>query len=140
MDHASQEIEKTKTTELSKEKEFKPTSSMILWVDKTIELKTDDKKQIAEACNLSRQAWYKWLKLPGFEDWFYKAYEERTRRWRPMLDRIGLHHALKGNPRYWEGMQKIAGRLQNESTTEVNIDNRDQVINVHSALAQKYGK
>lgn len=114
-------ITREKATELDpKVQSFKPTLGMEKWLNTQIETRSDSPTYISKKSGLSKTNWYDWLKKPGFEDWYYQAYEEKTRRWRPYLDTIGLKNARK-DYNYWKDMQKIAGRK--EDTTDIQINN-----------------
>ena len=69
--------------------DFKPTPAMEKWLDTAIELRSDSPTEISQQSSLTKQAWYKWLKQPGFEDWYYENYKNKRKRWIPTLDNIG---------------------------------------------------
>lgn len=94
--------------ELTKSDVFKPTPHMLLWVDTAIEIVSDSPTEIAEKSKISRAVWYEWLKIPGFEDWYYTAYKQSRRRWLPTLDRIGMGNA-KRDYNYWKDMRQAVG-------------------------------
>lgn len=98
---------------------FKPTLGMEKWLETQIETKSSSPTYISKKSGLSKTNWYDWLKKPGFEDWYYQAYEERTRRWRPYLDSIGLKNA-KHEYNYWKDMQRIAGRSKDTQKVQIN--------------------
>jgi hypothetical protein len=78
------------------------------WVDTAVELISDAPATIAAKCNISRQSWYHWCTLPGFEEWFYDQYKARRRHWIPKLDAMGMKRAEK-NYNYWHDMNVKAG-------------------------------
>ena len=92
---------------------------MTVWLNTQIETRSDSPTYISQKAGLSKANWYEWLKKPGFEDWYYQAYEEKTRRWRPYLDTIGLKKA-RNEYNYWKDMQRIAGRTENTQTVQIN--------------------
>ena len=98
---------------------FKPTPAMTVWLNTQIETRSDSPTYISQKAGLSKANWYEWLKKPGFEDWYYQAYEEKTRRWRPYLDNIGLKKA-RNEYNYWKDMQRIAGRTENKQSIQIN--------------------
>ena len=100
---------------------FIPTPSMEKWLDTQVELKTDSPGEISKHSLLTKQAWYKWLKQPGFEDWYYAEYDKKIRRYRPRLDAIGMKQSEKGSYNHWKDMQRFAGR-SDEAGTTVNLN------------------
>lgn len=99
------ELSKTSTVQTV----FKPTASMKLWIATSTDLMTDNISKISEECGIDRTSWYKWLKKPGFLEWFDAERERYMALIRHKLDNIGVKKAEK-NFKYWEAMQKIAGR------------------------------
>lgn len=103
----------TTQTELSKnttqEVNFKPTSSMKLWVAASIQLGTDNITNIAEECGVDRKNWYVWLKKPGFMEWYEQEMQRSVVLLRQKLDNIGIKKAAT-DYRYFEAMQRIVGR------------------------------
>lgn len=117
-------VRRSKETELTEEKEFVPTPSMIVWLDNAVELATDSPTAIAKASNLTKQTWYKWLKQDGFEDWYYENYKRKRRRWLPTLDKIGMQNA-KRDYNYWKDMNKKVGDIQDDKpNVQVNVLNQ----------------
>jgi hypothetical protein len=101
---------------------FKPTPYMEKWLDTAIELKSDSPTEISAVAEQRRENWYDWLKLEGFEDWYYEEYEKRIRRWRPYLDKVGMKFSGNGSYNHWKDMQRFAGRKEQESgDTNVKI-------------------
>ena len=97
-----------KSKELTETKDFVPTPAMRIWLETAIELTTDSPKEIAEASQLSRAVWYEWLKVPGFEDWYWSNYKQQRRRWLPKLDAMGMANAKK-DFNFWKEMNRKAG-------------------------------
>lgn len=89
--------------------EFKPTSSMKLWIAASIQLGTDNITKIAKECEVDRKNWYLWLKKPGFIEWYEKELQRSVVLIRQRLDNIGLRKA-ETDFRYFEAMQKVLGR------------------------------
>jgi hypothetical protein len=122
----TKKTDKSKSTELTKKKEFKPTPAMKVWLDTAVELASDSPTEIAEKSKLTKQAWYKWLKeVDGFEDWYYKEYQNKRRRWIPTLDKIGMKQAKRGEYQFWKDMNKKAGEdldAKQESQTNVQVN------------------
>lgn len=106
---------------------FVPTASMKVWLDTAIDLATDSPDKIAEASNVARQTWYKWLDVPGFEDWYYEQYKNKRKRWLPALDNIGLQHAKKGDYQFWRDMNKKAGEILDGVSTNVQVNVMNQI-------------
>jgi len=88
---------------------FKPTASMKLWIATSADLMTNNISEIADECGIDRTSWYKWLKKPGFLEWFEKEKERYMVLLRHKLDNIGVQKA-SNDFKYWKAMQKIAGR------------------------------
>lgn len=127
---------KTDTTELSitttEEKPFRSTPAMRLWVATAAELATDNISKIAEECKISRPTWYEWLAKPGFLEWYNEERERLMVLVRTKLDNIGLQMAKK-DYRYWEAMQKIAGRkLSEDSQSSSPVGTPIQQFNFNS--------
>jgi hypothetical protein len=93
---------------LTETQKLKITPAMLKWVDTAVELITDAPATIAANCKVSRQSWYHWCTLAGFEDWFYTEYKNRRRKWIPTLDAMGMARAPK-NYDYWAAMNRKAG-------------------------------
>jgi len=110
---------KTDTKQLSvmptEEEAFKPTPAMRLWVATSAQLVTDNITEISKECRQQRTNWYDWIKKPGFLKWYEEERKNLMTIVRTKLDNIGIKKA-KTDFRYWEAMQKIAGRnLSNEA-------------------------
>lgn len=101
---------------------FTPTPAMRIWLDTAIDMQSDSITDIANACQLSRAAWYEWLKVPGFEDWYYTNYKQQRRRWLPKLDAMGMANA-KRDFNYWKEMKKAAGDGDESGGTKIQINN-----------------
>jgi hypothetical protein len=112
--------------EQSKESTLEPkiviTPAMKVWLDTAIETQSDSPTEIAEKSGLDKSSWYKWLKLPGFEDWYYENYKKQRRRWLPTLDKMGLKNAAK-DYNYWKDMRKAAGEDVESKGTTINLNN-----------------
>jgi len=115
--------------------QFNPTASMKVWLDTAINLATDSPAEIAEESNLSRQGWYKWLDIPGFEDWYFENYRQKRRRWLPKLDKIGMENAQNGKYDFWKDMNKKAGEILDGVSTNVQVN----VLNQIKSDKDKYG-
>lgn len=105
---------------------FKPTLHMINWLDTAIQLATDSPTPISAKNEQRRENWYDWLKIDGFEDWFYENYKKKRRRWLPKLDEIGLKMADK-DFKYWEAMNKKAGEILDGASTNVQVNVLNQI-------------
>lgn len=119
-------LDHNKSTELTKIEEYQPTPSMLLWLDTQVDLGTNDITEIAKECKLTRQAWYKWLKDPDFEDWYWEQYDKRTRRWKPTVDAIGLKYARRGSAEHFKYLAERVGNVRKENkgvTVPVQINN-----------------
>jgi hypothetical protein len=100
---------------------FEPNSKMYEYLDTAIELLSDSPSKVTSNCSVGRTTWYDWLKLPGFEDWFYEQYRLRRRRIIPKLDEIGMKHAKRGSFQHWEAMNKKVGELTDAPDGMVNV-------------------
>lgn len=110
------------STELTKQKEFKPTPSMIVWLDTAMRLMTDNISEIERESSITAQAWYKWLKDDEFKLWFKREWDKKIAIIGPALDVTGFKMAKRGSFPHWESMQKRVGNLQ-EKGTSVQINN-----------------
>ena len=100
---------------------YSPLPSQIVWIDTAMQLETDNISAIAEACNIDRCQWYRWMDKPGFIEWYEAEWNRRLKGigWR--LDVIGLKNARR-DYNYWKSMQQRVGRLQEKnSLTQVNV-------------------
>ena len=96
---------------------FNVTPAMLLYVDTAVKLVTDSPSDICSTCHISRDSWYRWIKLEGFEEWFYSQYKARRYRWLPRLDAMGLARAPK-NFDYWKAMNQKAGELLDDQESQ----------------------
>ena len=105
---------------------FQPTPHMLVWLDTAINAMTDNKTEIARQSGMDESSWYKWLKLDGFEDWYWAEYDKKTRRWKPMVDSIGIKYAQRGSDKHFEYLAKRVGNIKEDSgntqATQVNIN------------------
>jgi hypothetical protein len=95
---------------LTKTPKLKITPYMEKWVMTAVDLVTDSPVEISAKCNITRQSWYTWMKLPGFSDWFYEQYKAKRKQWIPRLDAMGMARAPK-NFDYWKAMNVKAGDM-----------------------------
>ena len=108
--------------------QFVPTLGMQKWLDTAIEMTTDSPTHIGSESGLSKTNWYEWLKVPGFEDWYYEAYRNKRKRWLPSLDAIGMKHAKAGKYDFWKDMNKKAGDILDDGVkTSVNVQVLNQI-------------
>lgn len=110
-----------KSKELTETEEFNPTPGMEKWLATAVELHSDSPTEIAAASKMTKQAWYKWLEKPGFEDWYYEAYRKARRRWLPTLDKIGMKNAVR-DYNYWKDMRKAAGDVEEKTTNNIQVN------------------
>lgn len=115
-------LRRSNSSELTKTPQFKVTPFMEKWVNTAVELITDSPVEISQRCNISRQSWYQWNKLPGFNNWFYDQYKASRKRWIPRLDAMGMNRANK-NFDYWKAMNQKAGDLLDSEHTSVQGHN-----------------
>lgn len=114
------------------EEVFKPTPAMRIWVATSAQLVTDNISEISKECRLDRSSWYDWIKKPGFLKWYEEERKNLMTLVRTKLDNIGISMAKK-DFRYWEAMQKIAGRnLSNESGSPQTPSTPIQQFNFNS--------
>ena len=104
---------------------FKPTPYMQVWLNKAAELETDNISEISRGCDIERRNWYNWLAVPGFIEWFNREWDRRLQGHGWRLDVIGFKKSKK-EYKYWEGMQRIRGKLQDRP-------NMAQQININSS-------
>lgn len=123
--------ETQESKDLTIEPKFVPTPAMLVWLDASVELVDASPSAIEEYCKVnkspvSRQSWYAWLKLPGFENWYWEAYKNHRRRWMPKLDQIGMMMA-KRDYDYWAAMNKKAGEDLDNKTPANLIQNNMKI-------------
>lgn len=104
-------------------KEFRTTPSMFIWLDKQIELATDVIDEIARQSGVNESSWYNWKKMPGFEDWYWGEYDKRVRRWKPLVDSLGVKFAKKGSDKHFEYLARRVGNITN-GTDQTGIKKR----------------
>jgi hypothetical protein len=103
---------------------FEPTIKMKEYVIAAVELGTNSPTKIEQNSALARRTWYDWVKLPGFEDWFYNEYSRLRRRIIPELDELTMKYAKRGSFQHLELMTKKVGDLPQEApthATQINI-------------------
>lgn len=112
--------------EITKTEKLKITPAMIVWVNTAVKLVSDSPSDISPICHISRDSWYRWLKLPGFLEWFGDEWKARRRVWVPQLDKIGMDRARKSYD-YWSAMNRKAGDPIDHEGNVTNITG-DKVI------------
>ncbi len=119
-------------TELSTEPtSFKPTLYMEKWLETQQELLTTNVARISEAAGVARTNWYAWLKLPGFEDWYWAEYEKGRKRWKPTLDAIGFKYAAKGSYPHLELLSRKANDyIEKRSAVGVELSDGEKDVKV----------
>lgn len=123
------------TNNFTNHNDFEPTPAMVLWIDTSIELLSDNISEIAKQCKVSRQSWYQWSKDQYFNKWFKREWQRRlaTLGWK--LDVIGLQRA-KNNFSYWQAMQERIGNLPNKEPIEEPVID----IRIHDYLSEALKK
>jgi hypothetical protein len=106
---------------LTEIKPFKPTPGMIVWLDTAVQLQTDVITDISQACEISRTAWYDWLKQEGFIEWFNEEWKKKLRSHAFRLDVIGLNRAKRGDYNFWKDMQRRVGNDTEEFSEEATF-------------------
>lgn len=118
----------TMTDNVTKEQPFKPTPAMIVWLDKSKELMSGNVTEISEACNISRQTWYRWWENNDFKRWFNRNWESYLMFNNWQLDLIGLRKA-ETDYRYWAFMQDKIGRLnQIDKVPRLNVISKVEYV------------
>lgn len=102
--------------DLTKSDVFTPTPGMQLWLITAMQLETDSITDIAQACQMSRTAWYEWLDKPGFIDWYNATWNEKIKSQAWRLDTIGMKNAKK-DFNYWKSMQQRVGNIQDKPSS-----------------------
>lgn len=95
-------------------KGFKPSLKMQAVLNAAIDF--DSEGTVSDWCRkagVSRQSYYDWRGIEGFQEWWDGEWEKAMKRYRAYLDRIGLEKA-KTDFRYWEAMQKKYGGMERE--------------------------
>lgn len=111
------------THDVTAKKEFKPTPHMLVWLDAALQLMTDNISEIERACNITAKTWYEWQKNDDFRIWYRQNWDKRIASHSWKLDVIGMKKARQDH-RYWEGMQKRVGNLNDEkgqTNTQINV-------------------
>lgn len=98
---------------ITKQKEWKPTPAMRVWIDTAIQNETDSITDISEACKISRTAWYDWIKDDNFLLWYKQEWDKRIASEAWKLDKIGMKNA-KRDHKYWADMQRRVGNLKED--------------------------
>lgn len=117
---------KNESNNLTEQKEFQPTPGMIVWLDKALELMTDNISEIERASNITAQTWYYWLKNDNFRLWFKTEWDKRLSGESWKLDAVGMKRARQ-DFKYWEGMQRRVGNLQ-EAVAPINAIQNNVII------------
>lgn len=131
---ANKSAKKTKT-KLQKDSTnpiaFSPTPHMILWVDTAVILMSDSPQRIADESGIDRTSYYKWIKLPGFYDWYVEAYRSKRSRLIPQLDAIAMKHAKKGSYQHLEVLMRKAGDMPESkaptNAIQINFDSKKYI-------------
>lgn len=105
------------TKEQENKLSFIITPHMDRWISTAVSLMSDNVSEISKASGVSRVAWYKWLKYPGFQEWYLTQYKAKRYLWIPKLDRMGMDRAPKSYD-YWLAMNKKAGDLLEDTATK----------------------
>lgn len=109
--------------DIEKVETFKPTLGMEKWLDTAVDIASDSPTEISRESQLDKSNWYQWLKVDGFEDWYYAAYKSRRRRWLPTLDKIGMTQAKRGSYNHWKDMNAKAGDSTDAPQGNIQINN-----------------
>lgn len=120
-------MSKLTKTEPNKIAKFQPTPKMEEWLDMSIELLSTSPTRVSEHLNMNRTRWYSWMKIEGFEDWFFEEYKKRRKRIIAKLDEIAMRNAAK-DYRYWEAMNKKVRDLPDSGGTNVNIVGKEMKV------------
>ena len=94
---------------------------MLKWLDTALEIQSVSPVDISAKCHISREAWYNWRQLPGFNEWFVEQWQTKRTQWLPTLDLIGMKRAPHSF-QYWEAMKKTVGDLQEANSTNIYGD------------------
>ena len=105
------------------EKIFKPSPFMEKWLDVTIQSGESVVDRISELSGIDESTYYKWLKIPGFIEWYNEEWNKKLKSYAFKLDMIGMKNAAR-DYKYWEGMQKRIGNLSDEKNTLVQVNNK----------------
>ena len=126
--------DKSVSLDITKKAEFQPSFKMKQYLQTAIQQMSDRPSVIQANCDVSRRSWYRWVEMPGFEDWFYSEYKKQRRKILPKLDSLGMKYARKGDFKFWEAMNKKIGELIDDKTAPINV----QVNNTIQAQRQLY--
>lgn len=109
------------TRKHTKTSDFEPSLKMKEYVLTAVELGTNSPTKIEQNGEVSRRTWYDWVKIPGFEDWFYSEYVRLRKRMIPELDAIAMKYAKKGSFQHLELMTRKVGDLPPEPKNQTNV-------------------
>ena len=118
MDTKNTQLERIiESKNLTKEKIFKPTPHMIVWLDTALRLMTDNITEIERESKITAQSWYNWIKRDEFRAWFKQEWDRRLAGESWKLDAIGFNKA-KRDHKYWQDMQRRVGNLDKQEFDE----------------------
>lgn len=112
---------KKSSKELTKQKEWRPTPAMIVWIDTAVRLMTDNITEIEQESKITAQSWYNWIKKDEFLAWYRAEWDKRLSSQSWKLDAIGMKQA-KRDHRYWESMQKRVGNLNEDKGIKMQFN------------------
>ena len=90
---------------------FIPTPHMLVWLNTVIQSDTYVVDEIARISGIAESTYYRWIKQPGFIEWFDNEWNKLLKIHAWQLDIIGMKNA-KRDFKYWEAMQKRVGNLR----------------------------
>jgi hypothetical protein len=113
------------TNKRTEPQKFQFTPKMSRWLDTAIEIQSIIPAEISAKCKISRDSYYRWRLMPGFNEWFTSEWQAQRRRWISTLDVMGMKRASKSFD-YWKAMKQTLGELV-EGGNSINVSG-DKVI------------
>ena len=116
-------------------KDFKPNRYQWDYLNTAVRLLTDSPTIVQNESGVSRQSWYRWVRDPAFNQWFYNEYRIARQRIIPKLDEIAMKYAGRGEYDFWKAMNQKTGELPLDGQ---KADVQVQVNNVLQEQRDKY--
>jgi hypothetical protein len=125
------DLEMPPQTTTQKEK-FTPTPKMQEYLITATNVLSVSPSTVSASCSVARETWYDWLRVEGFEDWFYSEYKKARWKILPLLDSIAFKYAKQGSFKHLEALyNSIEGYESGNKPEQISVK-------VDSYLIEKY--